>query len=299
MGEFATSLGKDVPLRKAGISRGGAANRNKIAPASRATTLKKQSFRTRESTRENPNVRRERRGERGSRGAPARRCGRTGKIQMSGPRLCALLVSRLDRGCAQRPGASLFLTRSFEPGSTCSNKRPAARQAAKPREPEHDRPLPQRSCAPQGQVLRRRRVGRRRGHDRRQEPVRRQRRRTCPEARRRRDAARDRGRREGAKLWAKKTAKERAAILRKWFALMMDNAGRPRAHHDRRAGQAAGRVARRDRLRRLVHRILRRGSQAHLRRDDPLALAQRPHARDQAAARASSRRSRRGTSRTP
>ena len=59
--------------------------------------------------------------------------------------------------------------------------------------------------------------------------------------------------------------------------------GGPGAHHDRRAGQAARRVARRDRLRRLLHRVVRRGGQAHLRRDDPLALAERAHHRDQAA----------------
>ena len=45
--------------------------------------------------------------------------------------------------------------------------------------------------------------------------------------------------------------------------------GRPGDADDRRAGQAAGRVARRDRLRRVVHRMVCRGRQAHLRRHHP------------------------------
>src|SRR5574337_959073 len=61
--------------------------------------------------------------------------------------------------------------------------------------------------------------------------------------------------------------------------------GGPGAYHDGGAGQAACGIARRDRLRRLVRRILRRGGAPHLRRDDSLALAGRPHCRDQAAAR--------------
>ena len=59
--------------------------------------------------------------------------------------------------------------------------------------------------------------------------------------------------------------------------------GGPGPDHDRRAGQAAGRIARRGRLWRLLHRVLRRRGQAHLWRDHSVALAQRPHDRDQAA----------------
>ena len=44
---------------------------------------------------------------------------------------------------------------------------------------------------------------------------------------------------------------------------------RYRPHHDQRAGQAPRRSARRGRLRRGLHRVLRRGGQAHLRRDQP------------------------------
>ena len=59
--------------------------------------------------------------------------------------------------------------------------------------------------------------------------------------------------------------------------------GRPRDPDDGRAGQAARRVARRDRLRRVVHRVVRRGRQARLRRHDPGAVARQAHRRDQAA----------------
>ena len=51
------------------------------------------------------------------------------------------------------------------------------------------------------------------------------------------------------------------------------------ADHDQRAGQAARRGARRDRLCRVLHRILRRGGQAHLWRDHSFALAGRAHPR--------------------
>ncbi len=52
--------------------------------------------------------------------------------------------------------------------------------------------------------------------------------------------------------WRARIAKERAAILRKWFELMMANQDDLGAHHDHRAGQAAGRGERRDRLRRVA-----------------------------------------------
>ena len=55
--------------------------------------------------------------------------------------------------------------------------------------------------------------------------------------------------------WAAKTAKERGAILRRWFDLMMANQDDLADHHDGRAGQAAGRVQGRDRLRRLPSSI--------------------------------------------
>jgi acyl-CoA reductase-like NAD-dependent aldehyde dehydrogenase len=85
------------------------------------------------------------------------------------------------------------------------------------------------------------------------------------------------------KDWAKWTGKERAGVMRRFFDLMMEN------QHDlgviltRRAGQAAGRGQGRDRLWRVVHRVLRRGGQAHLWRDHPRPPARQAHHRHQAA----------------
>ena len=61
-----------------------------------------------------------------------------------------------------------------------------------------------------------------------------------------------------------------ARILRDWADLMMDErrSSSP-ALLTHRAGQAARRVARRDRLRRVVPRVVRRGGEARLRRHDP------------------------------
>ena len=83
--------------------------------------------------------------------------------------------------------------------------------------------------------------------------------------------------------WRAKTAKERAQILRNWFDLMMANQDDLATADDRRAGQAAGRGEGRDRLCRLVHRMVRRGRQAHLRRHDPVARRRQAHRRDQGA----------------
>ncbi len=69
--------------------------------------------------------------------------------------------------------------------------------------------------------------------------------------------------------WRAKTARERAAILRKWSELMMANQEDLGAADDGRAGQAADRIARRDRLRGIVHRVVRRRRAPHLRRHDP------------------------------
>ncbi len=83
--------------------------------------------------------------------------------------------------------------------------------------------------------------------------------------------------------WRKLPAKERAAILRKWNDLMLENAddlallmtpeqGKPLA-------EAKGEV----RLRRLVHRVVWRRSQARRRRDARFAVAGQTHRRDQGA----------------
>ena len=90
------------------------------------------------------------------------------------------------------------------------------------------------------------------------------------------DHRRHRGGRSGFPGWSRKTAKERSVILRSWFDLMHGQPGGPRADHDERAGQAAGRVARRGRLCRLLRRVLRRGGEAHLWRDHPVATAPTP-----------------------
>ena len=54
--------------------------------------------------------------------------------------------------------------------------------------------------------------------------------------------------------------------------------GRPGDPHDRRAGQAARRVQRRNRLRGLLHRVVRRGRQAPLRRHHPQPSGRQAHA---------------------
>ena len=75
----------------------------------------------------------------------------------------------------------------------------------------------------------------------------------------------------------------RAAILRKWYDLMManqDDLGLL-AHH--RAGQAARGSEGRDRLRRFVHRVVRRGRQAHLRRRHSAAPIRQADPRAEAA----------------
>ena len=59
--------------------------------------------------------------------------------------------------------------------------------------------------------------------------------------------------------------------------------GGSRHADDRRAGQAAGRVEGRDRLCRRLHRVVRRGGQAHLRRHDPGARRRQAHRRHQGA----------------
>ena len=91
-----------------------------------------------------------------------------------------------------------------------------------------------------------------------------------PVARRRRGARRDRGRqRRLGRRGARRPARSAATSCASWFDLMMANQEDLAPPHDHRAGQAAGRVARRDRLRRLVHRVVRRGGQARLRRRHP------------------------------
>ena len=69
--------------------------------------------------------------------------------------------------------------------------------------------------------------------------------------------------------WRAKTAKERAAILRKWFELVMANADDLAFLMTREQGKPLGRGQGRGRLRRLVPRMVRRGSQAGLWRRHP------------------------------
>ena len=70
-----------------------------------------------------------------------------------------------------------------------------------------------------------------------------------------------------------------------------------RRDHDRRAGQAARREPGRDRLRRLLHRVVRRGGQARLRRHHPAAGRRRGASWCSSSRSACAPRSRRGTSR--
>ena len=107
---------------------------------------------------------------------------------------------------------------------------------------------------------------------------------------RRRDPPRDRGGQRGRMpAWRAKTAKERVAILRKWYDLMMANQDDLAVSDDHRAGQAAGRGQGRDRLCRRLHRVVRRGRQARLRRHHPGAERGPAHRRDQAADRRGAR----------
>ena len=69
--------------------------------------------------------------------------------------------------------------------------------------------------------------------------------------------------------WRGLPAKERSKILRKWYDLIMANVEDLAQLMTAGAGQAARRVARRDRVRGVVHRVVRRGGQARLRRRDP------------------------------
>ena len=59
--------------------------------------------------------------------------------------------------------------------------------------------------------------------------------------------------------WRAKTAKERSVILRKWFDLMMANQDDLAQILTAEQGKPLAGSARRDRLRRLVHRVVRRG----------------------------------------
>ena len=63
--------------------------------------------------------------------------------------------------------------------------------------------------------------------------------------------------------WKRLLAKERSRLLRRWYDLMIEHRDDLAPHHDLRAGQAARRSLGRDRLRRRLCRVLRRGGQAH------------------------------------
>ena len=68
--------------------------------------------------------------------------------------------------------------------------------------------------------------------------------------------------------WRARTAKERAQILRKWFDLMMANQEDLAVLMTVEQGKPLRRKSRRDRLCGRVHRMVRRGRQARLRRRD-------------------------------
>ena len=120
---------------------------------------------------------------------------------------------------------------------------------------------------------------------------------TVPNARRRRDAPRHRGRGRGLPGLGRQDGQgahgDPAALARPDAR----ERRRPRRADDRRAGQAARRGEGRDRLRRRVHRVVRRGRQARLRRRHPGPPAPTSASSCCASRSASSRPSRRGTSR--
>ena len=79
--------------------------------------------------------------------------------------------------------------------------------------------------------------------------------------------------------WAARTAKERAAILRRWYELLMANqddlATLMTAEQGKPFAEAKGEIA----YARLLHRVVRRGGQAPLRRRDPRPSARQAHPR--------------------
>ncbi len=100
---------------------------------------------------------------------------------------------------------------------------------------------------------------------------------------RRGDPSRDRGGRPGAPRLA---CADRQGARPDPAPLVRSPDGEPggsRHPDDRRAGQALGRGEGRDRLCRRLHRMVRRGGQAHLRRHDPLARRRQAHRRHQGA----------------
>ena len=77
--------------------------------------------------------------------------------------------------------------------------------------------------------------------------------------------------------WRARPAKERANVMRRWFDLIMSNQEDLAGPDDERAGQAAGRVARGDRVRGVVRRVVRRGRQARVRRRHGPSAAGQAH----------------------
>ena len=97
--------------------------------------------------------------------------------------------------------------------------------------------------------------------------------------------------------WRNTTALVRARMLRKSAEVMRERADEIGRLMTARAGQAAGRGARRGRVRRELHRVVRGRGRAHLRRGRAAAEREQPRARAAPGRRRRSRRSRRGTSR--
>ena len=129
----------------------------------------------------------------------------------------------------------------------------------------------------------------RRALGRRQQPLRSRRSGHRAQARRRgqprcrRDRARDQRRQHGLAGLARQDGQGAPRHPDEVVRAAEPTRRRPGAHHDRRAGQAAGRGARRGDLRRQLHRVVRRGRQARLRRDDPDHRHEQAHGRHQAA----------------
>ena len=97
------------------------------------------------------------------------------------------------------------------------------------------------------------------------------------------NASRDRGGERGLACLARKDREGARGHTAQMARPDDGQSGRSCHPDDVRAGQAADGVARGNRIRRLLHRVVRRGSPAHLRRYDSHAPGRQAHRRDQGA----------------
>ena len=79
--------------------------------------------------------------------------------------------------------------------------------------------------------------------------------------------------------WAARTAKDRASLLRRWHDLMLANVDDLATLMTAEQGKPLGGVEGRDRLCGVIHRVVRRGRQAPVRRRHPRTPARQAHRR--------------------